>query len=276
MVVDGFVYLVCKAIRSSDNQKLNSFEILAASGDLVRAVDGARQIFCEMTRLQVNYQQYFCAAASQQHGNSAPPAWKASSVFSSPEPRGVAQACCGVCGRVLAEGDDISVALLPEVWAHPAEVQSAATIVSLEASCRRCHVCGAGEACSSGPDGVRCTRTALRVWVQRALMPLAQGDAQLYAVVSGPRESEVWNLRSAKCRESRGGVFAFRTPPSIFLACHRSLFSALSLPPSLSVSLPLAHPLHQPLLTLLPARHLLALTARRARTRLSLGPPHCS
>ena len=61
VVVDGFVYLVCKAIRSSDNQKLNSFEILAASGDLVRAVDGARQIFCEMTRLQVNYQQYFSA-----------------------------------------------------------------------------------------------------------------------------------------------------------------------------------------------------------------------
>ena len=60
-LVEGFVFLVCKAIRRGDSQKLHSFEILAASGDPLRAVDGARQIFCEMTRLQVNYQQYFSA-----------------------------------------------------------------------------------------------------------------------------------------------------------------------------------------------------------------------
>lgn len=114
--VGDAVYLVCKAFRSSNTPIMHSFEVLAASGDLARAVDSARQTFCETTKLQVQFTQYFGA---QLHGNSVRPAWKASNVFASPEPRGVAQACCGFCGRVFAEGPDISPELLPEIWAPP-------------------------------------------------------------------------------------------------------------------------------------------------------------
>ena len=299
--VGDAVYLVCKAVRSSNTPMVHSFEVLAASGELARAVDSARQTFCEASKLQVQFTHYFCA---QYHGNSVRPAWKASNVFASPEPRGVAQACCGFCGRVFAEGPDISPALLPEIWAPPVAagppyqselVRSLLSmcshpytrhkpshlliyactlarmqVVSLEASCRRCHVCGAGEACSSGQDGVRCSRTALRVWVQRALLPassrlpekvksVARGHCAqnlhtcseneaaaskdvnqpfLYAVVSGARESrmhEVWNQRSAKCSRGRDGLFGFSTAPSIVLAWGRSL--SLSLPHSFSPSL---------------------------------------
>ena len=191
---DPGIYAVCKGVCTDDTAMFH-FDVLAITEDINDANNYARQSFCTLSKLEVHYREFFDANPVVGHSNTQPCGWKASSVFVSPEPQGLAESCCGLCGKVFAEGPEISPTLLPETI-------NAAGMVYLRASCQRCHGCGASAHASSRPGGVACSPTALHVWVQRA--PIVDPpDMTTGAFQAGPRKKEMYAVVSGERQELR-------------------------------------------------------------------------
>ena len=218
---DPGIYAVCKGV-CTDDTAMFDFDVLAITEDIDDANNYARQCFCTLSKLEVHYREFFDTNPVVRHSNTQPCGWKASSVFVSPEPQGSAESCCGLCGKVFAEGSEISPTLLPETI-------NAAGMVYLRASCQRCHGCGASAHASSRPGGVACSPTALHVWVQRAPIvdppDMTTGAFQagppkkeMYAVVSGERQELRASNPACFRSKTRLPIAAFRGSPRLVLA----------------------------------------------------------